>query len=91
MAERIISIGRGGRVTFIYDDTMQGLLQTGKATVKRASHVEPFEDGSGWYADMSPVGGPMLDNGGKGFQTRELALEVEVEWLNENYLNASFV
>jgi len=52
----------------------------GCTTIARASHVEPCE--SGWSADMSPVGGPVLT----GFTKRSQALAAEVAWLEENVL-----
>ena len=36
-----------------------GLLGLGKLQITRASHVEPDLDGN-WWADMGPVGGPVL-------------------------------
>lgn len=55
------------------------LNSIGSLDIKRASHVEPDPDRPGeWYADMSPVGGPML----AGFKTRAEALSAEEEWLN---------
>jgi hypothetical protein len=52
--------------------------------VTRASQVqpEPTPDGVRWHADLSPVGGPKL----AGFETRQAALDAEVEWLNTNRL-----
>lgn len=63
----------------IYDDLHAGFLQKlgGKASITRASHVEPAADGSGWTANMSPVGGPVLGP----FPLREIALAAEVEYL----------
>lgn len=66
---------KGDEVRFIYSDSLQGLMAQGQAVTRRASHVEP--DGSGWTADMSPVGGPKLGP----FSTRSEALAEEVAWL----------
>ena len=82
MAERkIINIKPGGEMQFIHDDRLAGLLKQGEASIKRASNVEASADLT-WYADMSPVGGPML----KGFATRQAALDAEVEWINAHVL-----
>lgn len=81
-----IYVNCDGSIEHVYDDTLSGLLQEhGEARTERASHVEPF--GSGWMADMSPVGGPMLldwSRGGKGvpFATRAEALAAELAWLD---------
>ena len=77
---------KDGVVSFIYGDKMKPFLELGKAEVKRASHVEPIQttDGVKWQADMSPVGGPLLEP----CDTREEALGAEVVWLNTNKLGA---
>ena len=65
-------------------------------TVRRASHVDVTEDlresarqylqgkfepvPQGWWADMSPVDGPVLGP----FATRHTALHAEKEWLEAN-------
>jgi len=79
MTERIINIGSDGTVGFIYADQFLPLLREGKATITRASHVEPTDDAR-WEADLSPVGGPTLGP----FETREEALQMEVLWLRGN-------
>jgi hypothetical protein len=68
---------KDGRITAIYNDALTALREMGVAETKRASHVEP--DGNTWYADLSPVGGPLLT----GFKTRKEALEAEVAYLRE--------
>lgn len=51
----------------------------GALDIKRASHVEPDPKNPGtWYADLAPVGGPMLE----GFASRAEALAAEDAWLN---------
>lgn len=72
---------------FIHDDALGGLLQQGKATISRASHVEPGDPAKGqnplqWYADMAPSSGPVLGP----FETRQSALDAEVAWINQNVL-----
>jgi hypothetical protein len=52
------------------------LTQLGTVDIRRASHVEPRNDNS-WYADLSPVGGPMLGP----FDRRSDALDAERRWL----------
>jgi len=79
MEEITIKIGDGGRLAFIYSDAVADLLTLGRATVARASHVEPtpFGDGTvGWGAVMVADGvflGP--------FRTRAEALAAETAHL----------
>ena len=69
-----------GTVQAIYDETLDlGLL--GRPTITRASHVEPDERGC-WFADLSPVAGPVLGP----FCRRSEALEAELAWLVTNWL-----
>lgn len=74
-----------GTVEFIYDDGLQPLLEAGDGLIRRASHVEPAEDGR-WLADLEPVGGPCL----WPFRLRTEALAAEVEYLRSHDWN-SFV
>lgn len=70
-----------GTVRFIYDDDLAKLVRGSvgdTVNIKRASHVEPYQDG--WIADMSPVGGGTYGP----FATRKVALAFEVAWLKEN-------
>lgn len=71
-----ITISRDGTLTFIWTDLLVGLLSEGDATVRRASHVEPTDDGQ-WTADMGPMQGPVLGP----YRLRGEALAAEVEWL----------
>jgi hypothetical protein len=73
---------KGGFVRAIHSDRLS-LASLGQVKISRASHVEPNEKGR-WFADMAPVGGPRLDNNGKGYGTRSAALRAEVEWLNKH-------
>lgn len=57
------------------------LAALGKPSILRASYVEPDEDGK-WFADLSPVGGPRVGP----YDHRSLALEVEREWLQKEWL-----
>ncbi len=68
-----------GVTKFIYsDEVATALKHHGDLSIRRASHVEPTEDGR-WTADMSPVHGPVLGP----FETRAEALAAETEWLSE--------
>ena len=64
----------------IYSETLD-LASLGILQIRRASHVEPNEQGQ-WMADLSPVGGPMLGP----FTNRSAALSAEVAWLHEHWL-----
>jgi hypothetical protein len=67
-----------GTAQCLYNEEIN-LAKLGTLDIKRASHVEPDPENPGmWYADLAPVGGPML----KGFATRAEALEAEANWLN---------
>lgn len=76
-------IRKNGNVQTIYSDDlpMDVLGAVGKATVKRASHVEPTDDYR-WTADMSPLDGPTLGP----FKTRAEALRAETVWIRDNHL-----
>jgi len=73
-----INITTDGKLRFIYADDLQPLLELGTPQVRRASHVEPTENGQ-WTADMSPVSGPVLGP----FTLRSEALTAEADWLRE--------
>jgi hypothetical protein len=68
-------VGVNGGVKCIYDEALD-LRALGKLLITRASHVEPDLDGN-WWADMAPVGGPVLGP----FGTRGQALQAEKRWL----------
>jgi hypothetical protein len=65
----------GGSVRCIYGEELD-LRALGRLQITRASHVEPDAEGH-WWADMGPVGGPMLGPYG----SRSEALGAEREWL----------
>jgi len=71
-----------GSVTAIHNDALVNLYDEGKATISRASHVEPINGGEqiNWIADMSPVSGPVLGP----YRLRSDALEAEINWLEQN-------
>ena len=70
-----------GTVEFLYEDGLRSLLELGRATITRASHVEPTSDGR-WTADLSPRGGPILGP----FALRQEALDAERAWLEAQLL-----
>jgi hypothetical protein len=71
--ELIVAVDGGVRC--IYDESLD-LRTLGKLQITRASHVEPDSDGN-WWADMGPVGGPLLGP----FGSRGEALGAERGWL----------
>jgi hypothetical protein len=73
----------GGAIRCLYDESID-LATLGPTHIKRASHVEPISDGT-WYADMSPVVGPVLGP----FERRSEALVAERAWLEANWLAPS--
>ena len=72
-----------GTIEFLYEDGLRPLLELGRATITRASHVEPTPDGR-WTADLSPRGGPVLGP----FTLHQQALEAEREWLEADLRGA---
>jgi hypothetical protein len=74
----------GGVVRCLYSEALD-LLSFGVASIRRASHVEPDDDGK-WYADLSPVHGPRLGP----FLLRSQALDAERDWLEAHWLAARF-
>lgn len=70
-----------GTIVFVYDDRLRGLIDQGRATIARASHVEPTPEGS-WTADLGPSGGPVLGP----FRERHTALVAERRWLDTHLL-----
>jgi hypothetical protein len=42
--KKIITVKPDGTMKFVYDDKLKGLMEHGKATIKRASHVDPTEE-----------------------------------------------
>ena len=67
-----------GQLRHIYDDNLD-LTELGRATISRASFVEPDVFGH-WLADLSPVHGPILGP----FVKRAEALAAEVDWLEQH-------
>ena len=66
----------GSQIRSIYDERLD-LRCLGNASIRRASHVEPDEQGQ-WWADLALVeGGPRLGP----FSRRSQGLAAEAEWL----------
>lgn len=75
-----VTFDADGSIRFIYNDAVAEIArEMGEVTIRRASHVEPTEDGQ-WTADMAPVGGPVLGP----FASRAYALLEERDWLVDN-------
>lgn len=75
-----IVVATTGELRCVYSDAID-LGELGQLNIRRASHVEPGVDGK-WWADLSPVSGPMLGP----FDRRTEALAAELRWLEANWL-----
>jgi hypothetical protein len=73
-------ISPSGDVRALYDEAIN-LAALGRVMIRRASHVEADKAGR-WFADLSPVAGPVLGP----FDRRSEALAAEHEWLLANRL-----
>ena len=71
-----IRITRDGSIEFVYRDELRPLFGLGKASIRRASHVEPTQDGR-WQADLMPIGGPKL----VATRTRSESVRAEIAWI----------
>ena len=69
-----------GSVRCVYGEELD-VHALGQPSIRRASHVEPTDDGQ-WTADLSPVDGPILGP----FPIRSQALEAEHKWLQDHWL-----
>ena len=74
-SEMELVVAADGVARCIYDEALD-LREIGTLKITRASHVEPDAEGY-WWADMGPVGGPVLG----AFRIRSEALGAEREWL----------
>jgi hypothetical protein len=81
MSKEIVMNFKDGIVETLYEDDLN-LDQIGEMDIRRASHVEPNNNGK-WIVDLSPVNGPKLGP----FKKRKDALKAEVKWINKNYFN----
>jgi hypothetical protein len=70
-----------GQVRCIYDELID-LNTLGTVAIRRASHVEPDDQGR-WWADLKPVDGPTLGP----FTLRSDALAAERRWLESHWLD----
>jgi hypothetical protein len=73
--EMELVVGADGGVRCIDDESLD-LRALGKLQITRVSHVEPDSEGC-WWADMGPVGGPVLGP----YASRSEALQAERGWL----------
>lgn len=78
MSKEIQIVVSGDQIRFIHQDDLAEMLLVGKSATRRASHVEPSQNG--WSADLRPVNGPVLGP----FARRDTALRAEAHWLREN-------
>ncbi len=72
-----------GTVRAIYTEAIN-LTLFGAPVIRRASQVEPDAQGR-WWADLRPVGGPVLGP----FALRSAALKAETDWLETHWLTAA--
>lgn len=77
----VVSIAPDGQVRCVYSERLD-LSGLGAMSIDRASNVEPV-DGE-WFADLSPVGGPVL--GPFPLTRRSDAIAAEVAWIEDNVL-----
>jgi hypothetical protein len=73
-----LCIAPTGRVCCLYGEELD-LDSLGSLTIRRASHVEPIDNGC-WTADLSPIGGPTLGP----FAQRSQAVAAEVRWIEDH-------
>jgi len=66
----------GGTVWALYEEYLEW-QELGRLAIRRASFVEPR--GEVWYADLSPVGGPLLGP----FSHRSEAVAAELAFLQK--------
>jgi hypothetical protein len=74
----VLRVDPGGTVTCVYSEAFD-LSCLGAVSIRRASHVEPDEQGL-WWADLAPSNGPRLGP----FTLRSEALHAEAVWLDEH-------
>lgn len=79
--ELIIEPSGQGRC--VYDELID-LAMLGPLSIRRASHIEPDDQGR-WIADLGPAGGPQLGP----YCSRSVALQAEVAWLKANWLGSA--
>lgn len=89
MSHTVLIIPASGQeVRVLYDDGVDfrtlGAALGGDPQVRRASHVEPTDDGR-WTADLRPSGGPVIGP----FEKRSEALDEERRWLEANEMGVA--
>jgi len=72
-------VSPNGDMHCLYDESLD-LASLGRLTIRRASQVEPTDDGQ-WTADLSPIDGPILGP----FRLRSEALAAEVHWIEDHW------
>ncbi len=82
MTEFDVVVARDGCLSSIYCESID-FKALGRTQIRRASNVEPTEDGQ-WLADLSPVEGPLLGP----FENRSQAIAAEVRWLRDHWFAA---
>jgi hypothetical protein len=75
-----LMVSSQGHLHCLYDESLD-LSALGPLSIRRASHVEPTDNGQ-WTADLSPLGGPVLGP----YPLRSSALTAEEEWITRNWL-----
>ncbi|QGQ24649.1 hypothetical protein F1728_19005 [Gimesia benthica] len=78
-----IIITAEGQIRCIYAEVID-LATIGRMRISRGSFVEPNADGQ-WIVDLSPVLGPRLGP----FPLRSVALQSEIDWLEQHWLSPS--
>ena len=73
-----------GTIHSVYSDDFDYKM-LGETNIRRASHVEPDEQGR-WFVDLSPVGGPKLGP----FNRRKDALDAEIVHLERMMAEQDF-
>jgi hypothetical protein len=61
--KQVIAVNPAGDMTFVSDEALNGLMRSGEATIRRASHVEPantfkrvlFQILRGWAGDVGTI------------------------------------
>ena len=73
-----------GQVRCVYNEAID-LTALGRLSIRRASYVEPDEQGR-WWADLSLIGGGVFGP----FPVRSAALDAELTWLSRALSRCSF-
>ena len=72
-----------GQVRCVYNEAID-LTALGRLSIRRASYVEPDEQGR-WWADLSLIGGGVFGP----FPARSAALDAELTWLSRRLSRCS--